>query len=75
MSMSEVGLIAAALRMAADKIEGAIAAGDIAECAAPVEGESGRYEAVQSRDLAQEDPAEWLRCEADAIEAADEVEI
>jgi len=62
-------LVAAALRTAALEMEATIAAGDIAEVAAPVEGESGRSEAVAARDEVYEDPAGWLRKRADEIEA------
>lgn len=64
-------LDAAALRFAADVVESAIAAGDIAEVAAPVEGEQGRATAVQSRDDFYEDPAGWLRRTADYLERGD----
>lgn len=68
--MSELNeLLASALRMAALELEATIASGDIAECAAPVEGEQGRWQAVASRDEAYEDPAGWLRKRADEIEA------
>ncbi len=67
--MSEMNeLLASALRMAALELEAAIASGDIAECAAPVEGEQGRWQAVESRDEAYEDPAGWLRKRADELE-------
>ena len=62
----------AALRYAADVLEAAISAGDVAEVAAPVEGEQGRASAVQSRDDIYEDPAGWLRSMADALEQDDE---
>lgn len=52
---------AAALRIAADIVHDAIAAGDRAEVMAPVEGEKGRAEVVESRDALYEDPAEWMR--------------
>lgn len=58
----------AALRYAADVLEGAIGAGDIAECAAPIEGERGRASAMQSRDDIYNDPAGWLRSMADDLE-------
>jgi len=61
-------LDAAALRFAADILEGAIAAGDVAEVAAPVEGSVGRSEAVAARDDIYEDPAAWLRGVADGLE-------
>lgn len=64
-------LIASALRMAALELEATIAAGDFAECAAPVEGEVGRAAAVEARDEAYNDPAGWLRKRADEIEAED----
>ena len=71
--MAEMGdLLASALRMAALELEFAIASGDIAECAAPVEGEQGRWQAVASRDEAYEDPAGWLRKRADEIESEDD---
>jgi len=60
-------LDAAALRFAADILESAIVAGDVAEVAAPVEGESGRAEAVAQRDEIYEDPAGWLRKAADGL--------
>lgn len=63
-------VLAAALRLAADEAAGVIAAGDIAEVAAPVEGESGRGSAVANRDELYEDPAGWLRSRADEIERA-----
>ena len=67
MSAAEARLIAVALRLAADEIEGAIIGGDIAECAAPAPGERGRTSAVDSRDALYEDPAGWLRKRADAV--------
>ena len=65
-------LAIAALRYAADVLEGAIGAGDIAEVAAPVEGEQGRTSAVQSRDDIYNDPAGWLRSMADELERDEE---
>jgi len=65
-------LDAAALRFAADVLDSAISAGDIAEVAAPVEGEQGRASAVQSRDDIYEDPAGWLRTMADELEQDEE---
>jgi hypothetical protein len=62
----------AALRYAADVLEGAIGAGDIAEVAAHVEGEQGRASAVQSRDDIYNDPAGWLRSMADGLEQDEE---
>lgn len=67
MSAGEDLLIAAALRVAADLIDGVIAGGDIAECAAPVEGEQGREACIESRDALYEDPAGWLRNQADEL--------
>jgi hypothetical protein len=64
---AEWTLIATALRLAADEIDGVISVGDVAECAAYVPGERGRMEAIEARDSAQEDPAAWLRARADAI--------
>ena len=59
---------AEALEAAADEADGIIAAGDIAECAAPVEGECGRYEAVAARDsLYEEGPGDYLRARAEAV--------
>lgn len=64
-------LDAAALRFAADVLDSAISAGDIAECAAPVEGEQGRAAAVSQRDEIYNDPAGWLRSMADGLEQED----
>ena len=59
-------LMAQALEEAADEADGVIAAGDIAEVAAPVEGESGRSEAVAARDSLYEDgPGDFLRARAE----------
>jgi hypothetical protein len=65
-------LLASALRMAALELEAMIAAGDVADVAAPVEGESGRAAAVEARDEIYNDPAGWLRERADMIEAIPE---
>jgi len=59
-------LMALALEGAADEADGVIAAGDIAEVAAPVEGEYGRSEAVAARDSLYEDgPGDFLRARAE----------
>jgi len=68
-------LDAAALRFAADILESAINAGDIAEVAAPVDGEVGRAEAVSQRDEIYEDPAAWLRGVARGLEQDYEEEL
>jgi len=63
-------LMALALEEAADEADGMIAAGDIAEVAAPVEGEYGRSEAVAARDSLYEDgPGDFLRARAAELRA------
>lgn len=53
----------------ADLMDEVIHRGDVAEVAAPVEGESGRSEAVSARDSLLEDPSGWLRSNAEEIGA------
>lgn len=50
-----------ALKNAADEMSALILGGDIAEVAAPVEGEVGRASAVERRDRLYEEPDVWLR--------------
>lgn len=50
-----------ALVAAADEMSAVIADGDVAEVAAPVEGEVGRAACVERRDFLLEDPVDWLR--------------
>lgn len=64
---AEYDLLAAALRLAASEMGGAIAAGDVAEMAAHCDGETGRSSAIESRDEAYEDPAGWLMKRADEL--------
>lgn len=45
----------------ADRAQDVINCGDVAEVAAPVQGESGRAAAVDGRDSLYEDPVAWLR--------------
>lgn len=43
-----------------DEMAQTIASGDVAEVAAPVEGEVGRQEVIDARDELYEDPFEWV---------------
>lgn len=52
---------ARALEKAADEMEFVIAEGDVAEVAAPVQGERGRDSVVARRDALYEEPHTWLR--------------
>lgn len=63
-----VAIQAEALRKAAFEMERVISCGDVAECAAYVEGEVGRESAVSNRDCLRDEPAEWLYKWADTIE-------
>jgi hypothetical protein len=50
-----------ALLYAAEEMSAVISDGDVAEVAAPVEGEVGRASAVERRDRLYEEPYTWLR--------------
>jgi hypothetical protein len=63
-----VAIGAAAMRKAAFEMECQISSGNVAECAAYVEGEVGRQAAIDNRDCLRDEPAEWLYAWADLYE-------
>lgn len=59
----------------AHEMECTIAAGDVAEVSAYVDGETGRAGAVNARDSIYEEPQEWLRGYAKTMGEAMEEEL
>ena len=58
---------AGTLLKAAEDMEAIIANGDVAEVAAPVEGEVGRAAAASKRDQLYEEPVEWIKHRAEEL--------